>query len=121
MDLNGDGLNTNDRAVVNGVPTTLDQFRGTPFEQVDLRISRPFAVGQRVSVDPVVELFNLFNRMNPGNNYVTNVAALGGPPGELANVQHPCLVSDHAAAIQRSCPSRPNTDKTVSTTDAGGA
>jgi hypothetical protein len=91
VDLNGDGLNTNDRAVVNGAPTTLDQFRGTPFEQVDIRISRPFTAGRNVSVLPFVELFNLFNRMNPGNNYVTNIAALGVPPSELASVQHLCL------------------------------
>ena len=91
VDLNGDGLNTNDRAVVNGVPTTLDEFRGTPFEQVDLRISRAFIVGRGTSVVPFVELFNVFNRMNPGNNYVTDVGALGVPPGELANVQHLCI------------------------------
>jgi hypothetical protein len=91
VDLNGDGLSTNDRAVVNGVPTTLDQFRGTPFEQIDVRVSCPFTTARGVSIVPFVELFNLFNRMNPGNNYVTDVGSLGVPPGELANVQHLCL------------------------------
>ena len=35
------------RAVVNGVETNLDQFRGTPFIQADLRVSRPIRIGER--------------------------------------------------------------------------
>ena len=91
VDLNGDGLSTNDRAVVNGVPTTLDQFRGAPFEQIDLRISRPFATTRGISIKPFVELFNVLNRMNPRNNYVADVGALPVPPDEQANVLHICL------------------------------
>jgi hypothetical protein len=71
------------RAVVNGVETTLDQFRGTPYVQVDLRVSRPFLVGGRTIV-PFVEFFNLFNRNNPANNYVTDVGALNIPPSQVA-------------------------------------
>ena len=99
VDHNNDGISTNDRAVVNGVPTTLDEFRGTPFEQIDLRISRPFRTAGGVMVIPFVELFNVLNRMNPGNNYVTSVGALPVPPGELANVQHICL--DTACTMTR--------------------
>src|SRR5229473_3155426 len=58
-----------DRAVINGVKTTLDQFRGTPYLQTDLRVSRPIKFHERWSVTPFVEFFNLFNRNNPGNNY----------------------------------------------------
>ena len=78
----GDGVD--DRAVVNGVPTTLDELRGTPYIQMDLRVSRPFRLGDRWSVVPFVEFFNLFNRNNPGANYVTNVGALPVPPAEVA-------------------------------------
>ena len=42
VDVNGLGDPTNDRAVINGVQTTLDQFRGTPYFQVDMRVTRPF-------------------------------------------------------------------------------
>ena len=35
------------RISVNGVPTSLDQFRGTPYIQADLRISRPIRIGER--------------------------------------------------------------------------
>ncbi len=65
-----------DRIEVNGVRTTLDEFRGTPYIQADLRISRPFNFHDRWSLIPFIEFFNLFNRNNPGANYVTNVALL---------------------------------------------
>jgi hypothetical protein len=50
--------------------------RGTPYIQVDLRISRPFNFHERFTATPFIEFFNLFNRNNPGANYVTNVEAL---------------------------------------------
>jgi len=70
------------RISVNGVPTSLDEFRGTPYIQADLRVSRPFKVHERWSVTPFIEFFNLFNRNNPGANYVTNVAALPVPAAQ---------------------------------------
>jgi outer membrane receptor protein involved in Fe transport len=70
------------RISVNGVPTSLDAFRGTPYIQADLRVSRPFKVHERWSVAPFIEFFNLFNRNNPGANYVSNVAALPVPAAE---------------------------------------
>jgi len=77
----GDGAN---RAIINGSKTSLDQFRGTPFAQVDLRVARPFRFGDRWSVMPFVEFLNLFSRNNPSNNYVADVAALGNiPPDQL--------------------------------------
>ena len=78
------------RAVVNGVQTGLDQLRGTPFVQFDLRVSRPFSPrSERWSVTPLVEFFNLLNRSNPGNNFVTDVSAL--PVNDPANVTALCL------------------------------
>jgi hypothetical protein len=88
VDVNGFGNPLDDRAIVNGVQTTLDQFRGTPYIQVDLRISRPFTVHGR-TVTPFIEIFNLFNRSNPGANYVTNLAAL--PVNSLTNATALCL------------------------------
>jgi hypothetical protein len=91
LDLNHDGDNTNDRAAVNGRQTTLDQFRGTPYMQIDVRLSRPIRLSERIEMRPFVELFNIFNRQNSGNNYVSSVAALPIPPDELGNVQQFCL------------------------------
>jgi hypothetical protein len=79
-----------DRAVVNGVKTTLDQFRGTPFIQVDLRVTRPIRFGDRWEVLPFAEFFNLFNRNNPGANYVTDISALPNPVNDLNNVTAIC-------------------------------
>ncbi len=82
QDINGDG-NVNDRAVVNGVQTSLDQFRGSPYSQIDVRVSRDFRVTERVSVRPFVEMFNLLNRSNPGNNFLPDISALL-TPGDTA-------------------------------------
>jgi len=90
LDVNGDG-NVNDRAVVNGVQTSLDEFRGRPFAQVDMRVARPFHIGERVSVMPFVEFFNLLNRTNPGNNYIPDISALPIPVNDLANATAFCL------------------------------
>jgi hypothetical protein len=81
-----------ERISINGVPTVLDQFRGTPYIQTDLRLSRPFKFGERWSATPFMEFFNTFNRNNPGANYVTNIATLPVPAAEAAsgNVTHVC-------------------------------
>jgi hypothetical protein len=79
-----------DRVVINGVKTTLDQFRGTPYIQTDLRVSRPIKFHERWSLTPFIEFFNLFNRDNPGNNYVGNIGALPIAVNNLANVTALC-------------------------------
>jgi hypothetical protein len=91
VDVNGLGDTVNDRAVVNGVQTTLDQFRGTPYMQVDMRASRPIGLGEKWNFTPFVEFFNLFNRNNPGANYVTNLAALPTPVNNLYDATAFCL------------------------------
>lgn len=91
VDVNGLGDTIDDRAVVNGIQTTLDELRGTPYIQVDMRVSRPFRFGEWITATPFIEFFNLFNRNNPGANYVTNVAALPVPQNQLANLQDICL------------------------------
>ena len=70
------------RIAVNGIQTTLDEFRGTPYIQADLRVSRPFKFHERWALSPFIEFFNLLNRNNPGANYVTNVAALPVPSAQ---------------------------------------
>jgi len=91
VDVNGDGIGTNDRAVINGRQTTLDEFRGMPFQQIDLRVTREFRRGENFRVSPFVEFFNLLNRRNSGNNFAASVAQLPVPAGEQADVRHVCL------------------------------
>jgi hypothetical protein len=104
-DILNDGFSGNDRAVVNGVQTTLDQFRGTPFYQVDLRVSRNIALRERVTLRPFAEFFNLLNRQNPGNNYVGDIAALPTPVNSLTNATAFCL---NPACTQTAPVSSPN-------------
>jgi hypothetical protein len=94
VDVNGVGDPLDDRAVVNGVQTALDQFRGTPYIQTDVRLGRPFRFHDHWRLTPFAEIFNLLNRNNPGANYVTNLAALPVPVNNLANATAFCLNAD---------------------------
>jgi hypothetical protein len=100
--------NGDQRAVINGVKTKLDQFRGTPYMQVDLRVARPFHFHDRWSVMPFVEFFNLLNRNNPANNYVADVAALPVPADQVANgnVTDLCGNADCTALVPIASPNQ---------------
>jgi len=102
VDVNGFGDPLDDRAIVDGVQTKLDQLRGTPYIQADLRVSRPFNFHERWSLIPFVEFFNLFNRNNPGANYVTNIGVL--PVNNLFNVTALCPTP--ACAVPVSSPNQ---------------
>jgi Carboxypeptidase regulatory-like domain len=75
--------NNTGRIWVNGVYTSLDEFRGTPYLQTDLRVTRPFGIGERWKINPFVEFFNIFNRNNPGANYAVNVVQLPVPAAQM--------------------------------------
>ncbi len=81
------------RIAVLGIPTSLDAFRGTPFIEADVRVSRPIAFGERWILTPFAEAFNLFNRNNPGANYVTNAASLPVPAAQAlaGNISDICV------------------------------
>ena len=85
------------RISVNGVETPLDAFRGTPYIQMDLRVSRPIKFGDRWEIRPFAEFFNLFNRNNPGANYVANVAALPNVPAAQAQAGNVTSLCANAA------------------------
>ena len=73
------------RISVNGVPEALDQLRGTPYIEADLRVMRPVKIGDRWQIVPFAEFFNLFNRNNPGANYVTAIGDLPVPAAQAAS------------------------------------
>jgi outer membrane receptor protein involved in Fe transport len=57
----------NSKGGVDGVPLPLvsnDAKFSDTFNSVDLRVSRPFAVGHGVKIEPMVEVFNVFNVTN---------------------------------------------------------
>jgi hypothetical protein len=78
------------------VLTSLDEFRGTPYIQVDMRVSRPIKINERWQVNPFMEFFNLFNRNNSGANYVANIADLPVPQSDMTSgiVSDICTVAD---------------------------
>jgi hypothetical protein len=58
-----------------------DNLRGQPFFDVDLRISKNFKFKETMNLSPFFQMFDLTNRANFGNNYVTDVrqASFGHP------------------------------------------
>jgi len=89
------------RISVNGVETNLDAFRGTPYVQSDLRVSRPFNFHDRWSVIPFVEFFNLFNRNNPGANYVGNISTLPVPLADQQSGNVTAICTNPACSTTR--------------------
>ena len=61
-DLNGDGnvYDTTDEHV--------NSRRGEPFSQLDIRVAKGFEFGDRLRIEGIFEVFNLFNAKNPGAN-----------------------------------------------------
>jgi hypothetical protein len=96
------------RIAINGTPTGLDQFRGTPYIQADMRVGRPVKLGDHSTLSPFVEFFNLFNRNNPGANYVTNIASLPVPStqAQSGNITDICSNADCSATRPISSPSQ---------------
>jgi hypothetical protein len=78
-------------------PTSLDEFRGRAYIQADLRVSRPIKVGERWQIDPFAEFFNLFNRNNPGANYVASISLLPVVTPDGTEITALCTVPDCSA------------------------
>jgi hypothetical protein len=81
------------------VPTSLDEFRGTPYIQADLRVSRPIKIGERWQMDPFAEFFNLFNRNNPGANFAASISQLPVVTPDGTTVTGLCTVADCSATV----------------------
>jgi len=89
------------RIWVNGAYTSLDEFRGTPYLETDLRVTRPIKIGDNWQVIPFAEFFNIFNHNNPGANFAVNVAQLPVPASQMqpdqngiTNLTSICTVAD---------------------------
>jgi hypothetical protein len=89
------------RIQINGVNTSLDEFRGKAYIQADFRVARPIKLNERWQLYPFAEFFNLFNRNNPGANYVTNIAVLPVPQDNIdsGNVTAICTVPDCSVTV----------------------
>ena len=87
--------NGSQRIEVNGIPTSLDEFRGTPYLQADLRVARPIKFKEGWQIYPFAEFFNIFNRNNPGANYIANITQLPVPASNVASGNVTDICSDY--------------------------
>ena len=99
------------RIAINGVPTSSTNSAALPTSK-PICASAGRSRWETMDATPFVEFFNLFNRNNPGANYVTNIASLPVPAGEAqaGNVTDICSNADCSAtrrsAAQTSCAMR---------------
>ena len=70
------------------------QFRNPGFAETDGALQKDTKLTERLRIQLRFEFFNLFNRDNPGANYVTNISALPTPVNNLANATALCLNPD---------------------------
>ncbi|MBI2188570.1 MAG: TonB-dependent receptor [Acidobacteria bacterium] len=83
------GLNDDGTAKVEeaGACKTVNCSRRAPFSQVNLRVSRAFAMGGGVRLEAIGEVFNLFNAKNPSTPLTTQRLSATGTP--LASFMQP--------------------------------
>ena len=83
-DLNGDGLPQADRARANIADAATAVGRNSqrlPAQATaDIRVARPIRLSARITVTPMIEVFNLFNRTNFSE--VNNIFGTGAFPGD---------------------------------------
>jgi hypothetical protein len=76
VDVDGDG-------VLNGVDFLAgrNRFEAPAYANVDMRFSKRFFIGEKVSVQTLIEFFNLLNRANPAavEQYENVSTPLGTP------------------------------------------
>jgi hypothetical protein len=64
-DLNGDRGNFSDRPyIAPGVPSKRNSYRNFGFRNIDIRLQRDFKIGERFSISPSFEVFNVFKFKN---------------------------------------------------------
>jgi hypothetical protein len=72
----------------NGTIVPRNDFVGKPIHRVDTRVQRRFAVGPRVRVDGLVEVFNVFNHKNFGAYVTQENNARNGQPTQNVNIAY---------------------------------
>ena len=64
VDVLGVGGTVANRTRANGTIIPRNNFKRTPLHRVDMRFHRSIKLGGRASIEPMLEVFNLFNRSN---------------------------------------------------------
>ncbi len=113
-DLNGDRGNFSDRPyIAPGVPLKRNAYRNYGSQNIDIRIQRDFKIGERFSISPSFEVFNVFKAKNIRLNG-TAIFNYGNPgvnerTGETLPVTNPLFLQTR------------NTDGTYNTNNIPGA
>jgi hypothetical protein len=88
IDALGCGCNIANRIRADRSVIPRNNFKKTPLHRVDMRFYRSFRLGGRASVEPTLEVFNLFNREN-FTTWVTNESnALFGQPSAASGIAY---------------------------------
>jgi hypothetical protein len=82
IDYDGDGISS-----TRPPGTKRNQFRGPASANLDLRIEKNFRFGERVSILPLVEFFNITNAANP--ELINNAWIAGAPGPDFGKVRVP--------------------------------
>ncbi len=90
-DTNGDGNPLTDRPGLLGRNT----YKGDSYSNVDLRLSRNLQLSERITLEPLVEFFNLFNTVNVIEvNTVWGAPTLDVPPNPIFGFGTPRAVAN---------------------------
>jgi hypothetical protein len=88
QDVLNSGQGTAARFRPNGTIVPRNNFIGTPVHRVDMRLLKKVRLNNRVSVDGLLEVFNLFNHQNYGAFVTQETAANFGAPSFVSNVNY---------------------------------
>jgi len=75
-----------------------NSLRGDPYYQTDLRVQKTINFGERIKLEAIADLFNVFNTVNFGNSFETNTRSMSlgdsgrcTPSGSTGCVAGPAL------------------------------
>jgi hypothetical protein len=80
VDIHDVGGDIADRTRADGSIIPLNNFNKKDLHRVDLRVTKRFSFGGRYSVEPMLEVFNLFNRANFTDWVLNESSRLFGQP-----------------------------------------
>jgi hypothetical protein len=87
-DLRGVGVAGENRLRPNGTIVPRNSFVGDPIHRFDVRAQRRFRLVGRMSVDGIIEVFNLFNHANYGSYTTVEASTAYGRPSQNNNVAY---------------------------------
>jgi hypothetical protein len=87
-DLRNIGAAGSGRLRANGTIVPRNNFVGDPIHRVDMRLTKRQRIVGRMTIDGMIEVFNLFNHENFGSYTTTESNARYGQPSFNANVAY---------------------------------